>query len=171
VIGKARLEYYGYVRRLPNKAHSEPLFEHFFKTVNPLNSPLDETVFREQLQKWWTIAHEILLQRGLDALPEEFKCFPALIFQALALSLQFLPTNHGLNLEGLKFGPFQTDAELSREYTDCGIAVSKIIGKARLTLTGVQYSFMRDWWYVNAGDLTRAWNLSGQTVKYDHHEL
>jgi hypothetical protein len=162
---KTRSDYYGYVRRLPSIAQCNLLYRYFFSLVNPLNNPLDETIFRAQLNDWWPLAHEKLVENGPEALPDEFKCFPALIFQVLAFALLYLPASHESILDDLKFGP-QTFTELSAEYTDCGIALSKLSGKGRLTLTGVLYSSLRGFWYVNIGDLTQAWNFSGQIVKY-----
>jgi hypothetical protein len=171
VQSKVRSEYWGYVRRLPPKAHCEVLFRYFFETINPLNVALDETIFRVQLATWWNLAHETLLHNGLEGLPDEFKCFPAILFQMFAIVLQFLPPSHDVSLEDLKFGPSQTFAELSEEYGDCGMALAKLIRREKATFTGVQYSFLRDWWYVNTGELTRAWNHSRQTIKYSFIHL
>lgn len=141
------------------------LFQYFFTNANPLNSALDETIFREQLERWWELAYDILLKQGPEKLPKDFQCFPALIFQVLAVTLQLLPVSYDPRLDELKFGPLQTFAELSREYTDCGVDLSNLLGRAKTTLVGVQQSYMRDYWLLNSGDLMQAWNHSGETVK------
>jgi hypothetical protein len=141
------------------------LFKHFFDDVNLLNSALDETMFREQLDHWWSDAYGIILEKGPGKLPEDLRSFPALIFQVLALALEFLPLSYDTRLDELKFTPSQTFLELSREYSDCGVAIAKLFARAKPTLIGVQHSFMRDWWLINMGDIMEAWNHSGETVR------
>jgi hypothetical protein len=87
------------------------------------------------------------------------------MFQVLAISLQLLPSSYDPGLDELKSGPLQTFDDLSREYTECGMDLSKLLGRARTTLVGVQHSYMRDYWLINSGDLMQAWNRSGETVK------
>jgi len=152
VQNRVRSEYYAYVRRIPPKVPCEVLFKCFFNGLNNLNAALDETIFREQLDHWWTLAHEVLLKQGPEKLPDDLRCFPALIFQVLALALQFLPLSLEPQVDELKFSPLQTFAELSRE-------------KSRPTLVGVQQSFLRGCWLTNTGDVMQSWNHSGQTVK------
>jgi hypothetical protein len=159
-----RSEYYGYVRRLPPRKHCEVLCKHFFDVVNPINSALDETMFREQLDYWWSDAYGMILDNGPGKLPEELRSFPALMFQVLAVALQFVPPSN-TSLDELKFAPSQTFLELSREYFECGVAMAKLFARARPTLSGVQHSFMRDWWLINMGDLMEAWNHSGESVR------
>lgn len=95
------------------------------------------------------------------------RCFPALIFQVLAITLQFISGAYKAEIDELRFGPSQSVAELSKEYSDCGVSLCDLIGSAKFTLMGVQHSSMRDWWLLNAGDLVQAWTHSGQTVRYD----
>ncbi len=162
---KNRIEYYSYVRRLPSKRHCDILFQRFFADINPINSPLDGSIFEEQLQRWWDLAYSKLLKGGLDELPEDIRCFPALIFQVLAVTLQFLPRSDETTIDELKFGPSQTIMELSKEYSDCGVSLAKIVGKARLSLVGVQHGSMRLWWLISIGNLMQAWAYTGQIVK------
>jgi hypothetical protein len=159
-----RSEYYAYVRRLPHRKYCEVLFRHFFVDVNLINSALEETMFREQLDHWWSDAYGIILEKGPGDLPEDLRSFPALMFQVLAIALQSVPLSV-TSLDELKFAPSQTFLELSREYSECGVAMAKLFVRASPTLSGVQHSFMRDWWLVNMGDLIEAWNHSGETVR------
>jgi hypothetical protein len=165
IQSRLRAEYYGYVRRIPPAPICEVLFQILFGGVIQLNSALDETIFREQLGRWRGIAYDTLLNHGPENLPDELRYFPALIFQVLALALQFVPATQHSQLDELKFAPSQTFAQLSREYTDCGVAITGILVKSKPTLVAVQQNFLRDWWLMNNGDLVQAWNHSGQTVK------
>lgn len=133
---------------------------------NPLNSALDEVIFREQLEQWWSIAYDVLLKEGPEKLPKDLQCFPALMFQVFAVAVQTLPLKYDSRLDELKFAPSQTFAQLSKEYSDCGVELIKLLGKGRLTLVGVQESFMRTAWLINEGNLMLGWKHSGETVKY-----
>jgi hypothetical protein len=166
IQSRIRAEYYGFVRRIPPQPICEILFQVFFEGPNWLNSPLDETIFREQLQSWRDVAYDILVENGPESLPDELRYFPALIFQVFAVSLQFLPATPDPRLDVLKFAPSQTFAQLSKEYTDCGAALAGLLVKTKPTLVAVQQSFIRDLWLTNNGELIKAWNHSGQTVKY-----
>jgi hypothetical protein len=114
---------------------------------------------------WQEVAYDIILDHGPERLPEELRYFPALLFQLLALALQFIPTSPNPLINELKFAPSQTFLQLSKEYTDCGVAIARLLEKSRPTHVAVQQSFIRDWWLTNNGDLIQAWNHSGQTVK------
>jgi hypothetical protein len=153
------------VRRLPPASACESLFQIFFGDLNQLNSAVDETIFREELSCWKELAYDILLDHGPDRLPERLRYFPALLFQILALALQFVQTSSDPLIQELKLSPSQTFAQLSREYTECGVAIAELLEKSRPTLMAVQQSFIRDWWLINNGDLIQAWNHSGQTVE------
>jgi hypothetical protein len=165
IQSKIRSEYYGYVRRLPSNMHCEILLQIFFANINPINNALAEPIFREQMGRWRSLAYEILLTQGPEKLPDDLRFFPVLIFQTLAVALQFLSIPYDERLEELKFGPSQSFADLSREYSECGVALYKSLGKARPTLIGVQHGFLRDVWLTNKGDILQAWNHSGQTIK------
>ena len=164
---KIRAEYYGYVRRLPSKMHCERLFKPFFANINDLNTALSEVIFREQSTRWWKNSYETLLREGPESLPADLLYFPALLFQVLAVALQFLPAEYDVHINELKFSPSQTLGELSREYSDCGVALASLLKEQRPTLVGVQQNFLRDVWLASTGDLSQAWSHSGQTVKYD----
>ncbi|KAG0650151.1 Short-chain dehydrogenase reductase [Hyphodiscus hymeniophilus] len=165
VQSRIRAEYFGFVRRLPSREVCEVMYQLFFITANQIFVALDETIFREQLARWWDIAYDVLLKQGPETLPQELQCFPALIFQVIAVTLQFLPQLYDPRLDELKFGSQQSFTELSREYTDCGMELSKLLGRARTTFVGVQHSYMRSCWLVYTGDLMQAWNHSGETVR------
>jgi hypothetical protein len=141
------------------------LFYAFFTRANHFNVALDETIFREQLDRWWTLAYAVLPKQGPEGIPEDLRCFPALIFQVLAIALQYRPLNCEPRLDELKFSPSHTIVDLSTEYSECGTALANFLGRAKPTFVGVQQSFLRDCWLVNSGDLIRAWDHSGESVK------
>jgi hypothetical protein len=160
-----RADYYNYVRRLPSKIHCETLFNYFFSGINYTNTncSLDEPIFREQLEQWWT-AYDTILEQGPEHLSDDLRCFPALMFQILATSLQFLPPSYNNQLDELKFSALQSFYGLGVEYSECGVALSSL-AFIKPSLVGVQQRHMRVWWSVYAGDMMRGWHDTSQTMK------
>jgi len=136
----------------------------YLDPLKDLHLPVEEFIFREQLQEWWTLAHDLLPKYGPESIPKELRCFPGVIFQILAIVVQFLPTNYDPRLDELRFGPSQTFSELSKEYSDCGVAIAKLLGHDNATFIGVQHSLLRDIWLCHSGHLMQAWEHSGKTV-------
>jgi hypothetical protein len=159
-----REEYYNYVRRLPPKPACEVIFKYFFPGCNDVYALLSEAFFKEQYNRWMTLAHDILPKKGARHLPDDIRCFPALLFQVIAVTLQFISDLHEPLLDELRYGS-QTFAELSREYSDCGVALAEICNRLKLTFIGVQHNFMRGFWLRNSGNIIGAWNHSGETVR------
>jgi hypothetical protein len=133
--------------------------------MNKLYVAFDEFMLREQLERWWSISYDILLTKGPDGLPKDLLYIPALIYQLLALSLQSLPFPYDSRLDDLKFGPSQTFAALSREYSESGVDVAKIVESTGPSYIGVLHSSMRDLWLNNNGDALGSWNHSRETIK------
>ncbi|KAF1991251.1 hypothetical protein K402DRAFT_369206 [Aulographum hederae CBS 113979] len=172
-----RTTYFSYVRRLPIQRHCAVLASFFFRVANSCNSALDESIFNEQMDLWWSTAYVTILKSGPERLPNDLRYFPALMFQVLALALQFWPLDDGDSdgnvpgeadlgfIKELKFAPEQSTEELSAEYSDCGTALSKILGEESLSLVGVQQDLLRKLWLTNIGEMAQAWNSAGMTIK------
>lgn len=165
IRSRIRAEYIGYVRRLPPSSSCEVLFKLFFGGINSIHSSLDEVKFREQLNRWDELGRDIVLNQSPESLPEELLHFPALLFQLLAVSLQYLPALYHADLDKLKFCPSQTLDQLSAEYSDCAAALTLLVRHSRPSLVAIQQSLLKDWWLTNNGDLSQAWDHSGQTVR------
>jgi hypothetical protein len=153
------------VRRLPPTKHHEILFQTFFQQVNSTVAVLDETIFREQAVQWWKTANEIILANGPEALPADLLAFPALLFEVFALALIRTTGSYEPQLDELKFSPSQTFKALAAEYIDCAESLSNLLAVAKPTITGIQQSLVLSQWYIDAGDLMRAWVQSGETVR------
>ena len=133
--------------------------------MNSTVAALDETIFREQAARWWASGNEIILTRGPEGLPADLLAFPALLFEVFALALIRITGSYESQLDELKFTPSQTFKALATEYIDCAESLSKLLGVATPTITGIQQSLVLTQWYIDAGDLMRAWNQSGETVR------
>lgn len=171
IQSKIRSQYYGYVRRLPSKQHQEVLVQIFFSEVNNTVAVLDETIFKEQAARWWTTGIDIVLSEGPEGLPADLLAFPALIFEVFALALIRINGPYDLRLDELKFSPSQTFNALAQEYIESAEALSRLLAVATPTLTGIQQSAVLTQWLIDTGDIMRAWDNSGKTVRQEEVTL
>jgi hypothetical protein len=141
------------------------IIRYFFDEVNWHYAVLDEIIFREQFQQWQSIEYKTFIEEGPEKLPEELPHFPALLFQITALSLQNLPTAYNEELEELKFRPSQTYVELSKEYTECAVALTTLLGRSKPTLVGIQQAFLRCTWMLNTVGVAQAWQTMCQVTR------
>jgi hypothetical protein len=165
IQSKIRSQYYGYVRRLPPKQHHEILLQIFFHQVNSTVAVLDETIFREQAVRWWASGHDIILTKGPEGLPVDLLAFPALLFEVFAVALIRITGSYEPQLDELKFAPSQTFNALAHEYIECAETMSRLLAIATPTVTGIQQGMVLTQWLIDIGDLMRAWDHSGKTVR------
>jgi hypothetical protein len=150
---------------LPPKQYQELLFQIYFTQVNSLITAVDETIFREQAAQWWAFGNDIVLTKGPEGLPVDLVAFPALMFEIFALALIRNTTSYELQLDELKFAASQTFHALAHEYIECAEGLSKLFAPTKTALTGIQQSMLFSQWLIDTGDLMRAWDHSGETVR------
>lgn len=93
-------------------------------------------------------------------LSTELRYFPALLFQVIALSLQFLPPDwHGLS--GSSYELFT-----SRTYSDLGDRLLYLLERPGLAITAIQADFLRSSWLKNCGRAVEAWHTVGYAIRY-----
>jgi len=95
-----------------------------------------------------------------EELSKELRYFPALLFQVLALALQFLPSAAAV----WKRLP-TNDIALCRRYSDIGVELMVILGRPGVALTAVQADFLRTSWLKNIGRGVEAWHSIGNAIR------
>lgn len=93
-------------------------------------------------------------------LSTELRYFPALLFQVIALSLQFLPPDWDV-LSGLSH-----ELSTSRTYSDLGDRLLYLLGRPGLNITAIQADFLRSSWLKNCGRAVEAWHTIGYAIRY-----
>ena len=91
--------------------------------------------------------------------------FPALLFQCLALALQFQPLEDDPNLDSLKYAVGMSFDDVASEYSQCGISIMALLGKRHTTLTTVQAGFLRTAFLKNYGMVPESWHSLSQTIR------
>jgi hypothetical protein len=157
-------KYKSLIRQLPARAYIEKLVVSYFHEVNDQYYPLDEGMFRDQLQQWYNLPLSTL-NEGPLSLPVDLRFLPALLFQMMALALQYQPVDHDPSLHCLKYAAGMSLCDLSRDYTQSGIAISSLLGKRHTSLQAVQAGFLRTTYLKNGGMIPESWHSLSQTIR------
>lgn len=159
-----KAQYDSFVLRLPPKSYSIGLVSFFFDNVNDLQySIVEQHFFQPQLDEWWDCISYLPTIGHPRNLPNNDEYFPALLFQVIALSLQFLPPTFDIDLEPLKQGKSLTT--LSAEYSNLGCALLDLLGRERPTLSAIQHDLLHSAWLKNADMIPESWHTLGQAIR------
>jgi Fungal specific transcription factor domain len=159
-----REKYKSHIRQLPAKPFIEDLVNTYFQEVNLQYYPLDEGIFRDLLQSWNSLSFSTLNKGPLE-LSGDLQFFPALLFQILALALQFQPPDYDPNLESLKYAAAMSLDDLASDYSESGSSILALLGKRNTTLVAVQAGFLRTQFMKNCGLVPESWHNLSQTIR------
>jgi len=159
-----REKYKNFIRQLPAKQYIEQLVATFFKEVNYQYYPLDEAIFRDHLEDWNNLSFSTL-NKGPSELSGNMQFFPALLFQCLALALQFQPPDYDRNLDSIKYAAGMTFDDLANDYSESGMSIVCLLGKRHTTLVAVQAGFLRTSFLKNCGMVPESWHSLSQTIR------
>jgi hypothetical protein len=136
----------------------------FFREVNHQYYPLDEGIFRDHLKNWNSLPFSTL-NKGPVELSGDLQFFPALLFQCLALALQFQPLEYDPSLDSLKYAAGMSFDDLASDYSESGISIMALLGKRHTTLVTVQAGFLRTAFLKNCGMVPESWHSLSQTIR------
>lgn len=159
-----REKYKGLIRQLPSKPIIENMVKTFFREVNHQYYPLDEGIFRDHLKDWFSLSLSTL-NNAPHELSGNMQFFPALLFQCLALALQFQPLKYDSCLESLKYAVGMSFDDLASDYSQSGISLMALLGKRHATLITVQAGFLRTSFLKNYGMVPESWHSLSQTIR------
>ncbi|KAH7412713.1 hypothetical protein BKA64DRAFT_567032 [Cadophora sp. MPI-SDFR-AT-0126] len=157
-------KYKSLIRQLPAKPYIEKLIVCYFREVNWQYSPLDEGTFRDHLKNWHNLSFSTLNKGPLE-LPPDLQFFPALLFQTLALALQFQPVDYDQSLDSLKYAAGMSFDDLASDYSESGCQILCLLGKRHTTLVTVQAGFLRTAYLKNCGLVPESWHYLSQTIR------
>jgi hypothetical protein len=157
-------KYKSLIRQLPSKQYVEILLMTYFREVNYEYYPLDENIFRDHLKNWDNLSFSILC-KGPKELTGDLRFFPALLFQILALALQFQPLNYDSTLESIKYAAGMSLDDLASDYSESGAQITLLLGKEQATLVTVQAGFLRTSFLRNCGMVPESWHSLSQTIR------
>ncbi|KAM3080688.1 hypothetical protein ACMFMG_005622 [Clarireedia jacksonii] len=159
-----REKYKSLIRQLPSRPYIEMLLETFFHEVNFQYYALDEATFRDHLRNWNNLSFTTL-NKGPQELPPDLQFFPALLFQTLAMALQFQPPDYDPSLDALKYAAGMSFDDLAADYSESGVSILSLLGKRNTTLVTVQAGFVRTAYLKYSGMVAESWHSLSQTIR------
>lgn len=91
----------------------------------------------------------------------ELRYFPSLLFQVIALALQFLPKDGGVLAKSSSTG-----IATSQTYSNLGDELLSRLGRPGFALAAVQADFLRSSWLKNCGRGIEAWHAVGHAIRF-----
>lgn len=147
--------------QLPSKPAVEELVAVYFADVNWQYFILEKCYFDCLLSCWYGVNTGSVKHLDLEQIAKELHYFPALLYQVLALALQFLsPGSTAWKL----LSP--NDISLCGSYSDIGMELMTTLGRPGLALTAVQADFLRTSWLKNNGRGVEVWHSIGNAIRY-----
>jgi hypothetical protein len=149
------------IAKLPPRTVIEALVNLFFDEVNSHYFILERFYFNELFSRWPS-KENVQPAKDLNSaqLSTELRYFPALLFQIIALSVQFLPPDwNGLSGSSYKLST-------SRTYSDLGDRLLYLLDRPGLAISAIQADFLRSSWLKNCGRTVESWHTVGYAIRY-----
>src|SRR3979411_178991 len=148
------------VAKLPSRRIIDKLIAAFFANVNWHYDIVEKFYFDDIFLHWSASKPFSVKYLSPKELFQELRYFPALLFQVLAHSLQFLSPEAALLRE-------MSESELisSQRYSDIGNEIMGLLGRQGLALTAVQADLLRSSLLKNVGRGTEAWFSLGNAIR------
>lgn len=159
-----REKYKNLIRQLPSRSYIDQLIDTYFREINWHYCSLDRHAFDQHLHGWVNLSFSVL-NKGPQELPANLRFFPALLFQMLALALQFHNPGQDSSLDCLKYVKEMTLDDLASDYSESGADILKLLGKRDLTLVTVQAGFLRTSFLKNSGNIPESWHSLSATIR------
>lgn len=152
--------YHSLVALLPPVAISKALIDTYFAEVSWYSAQLDRYYFEADYALWlktYNTACENVLSRDLQF-------FPALLFQVLAVAVQFLTPN-ALTARLLRAEDSTNRERLSHRYSTAGTEIMAILKRHNPTLASIQHDQIRSLWLKCCSRGTESWYALSEAVR------
>jgi hypothetical protein len=154
----------GLVKQLPSNTIAEELVNVFFSEANWYFGVLERHYFDKLHNSWHALSDAMPPKGEFGNILRDLQYFPALLFQVLAVALQYLPPNTAsarvLHLKD----PAACD-RLSQEYSRLGMDIMALLGRHNSSPTAVQQDLMRALWLKNCSRGTESWYSLGDAIR------
>ncbi|OGM45258.1 hypothetical protein ABOM_006450 [Aspergillus bombycis] len=147
------------ISRLPPKNIMDELITTFFSDVNWQYFIVEKFYFNDLLVRWYCTETSQPTYLSSYEFSQELRYFPSLLFEVVALSLQFLPPG------APAWRYFGDETRLSQKYSDLGVELVQLLGVQGTALTAVQASLLRASWLKNLGRGIDAWRSLGNAIR------
>jgi len=154
--------YLGMKARLPVRSIQEELLIIFFQECNWFFGLLEPYCFRKLQRKIEAIEQDV--SRNAQQMLTSWS-FTALLFQTLAVALQFLPAG-ATCIEALAIQNRATRDALSERYSNISSHIISIVSQTKTDITCVECLLLRAFWLKNSGRGKESWRALGNCVRY-----
>ncbi|KAJ5094429.1 hypothetical protein N7456_010290 [Penicillium angulare] len=149
---------------MPSHAVTRELIEIYFSEANWYFATLEKHYFEKLYSAWYAISVASGDDFNFEGLSRDLLYFPALIFQVLAVALQFIPPGIPC-IQALDVDNFTKRDYLSGEFSARGVEIVRVVGRNNATLTAVQNDLMRALWLKNYSQGREAWHVLGGAIR------
>ncbi|KAL3419598.1 fungal specific transcription factor domain-containing protein [Phlyctema vagabunda] len=153
-------KYWHIAADLPSESMTDDLIATYFSEVSWIYTLLEPYYFRKALRQWREFTSSTSGSVHIETLSADAQCFPALLFQVLALTLQFLPPE--TNIEEF---PDLNVLEISNNFTENGVELISLLGLRGTGFIAVQHDLCRAAWLKNRGRGTESWHTLGNSIR------
>jgi hypothetical protein len=160
-LSESRSIYLAIRAQLPIKKIRRALIDTYFNECNWYFGLLERHYFDTWQAEWDVLDATSSSSTGLS-----MSCwrFTGLIFQLLAVALQFLePQAHCTEM--LDIVSDTSRVALSRRFSENAVQVFELAGRYGADLVGVHHSLLRAFWLKNAGCGKEAWFSVGESIR------
>lgn len=145
---------------LPPRSVVEELVRLFFAQVNWHYFIIEKFYFDDMFARWQSTKVDPVGYLTHEELSRELQYFPAVVFQVIALALQFLPPDAPTAVQSL---PDTLPSPLT--YSNWGDELLSLLGRPGFTLTGVLADLLRSSFLKNCSQGIQAWHAVGYSVR------
>lgn len=152
------------LRTLPQAAAETELIGVFFADANSQIGIISHYFFNRTLSTWNQIRPNLSKSRTLEVIRRELLYFPALLFQMLAVALQYVDLD-STTVRLLQLDSYDAVDSLAQKYSLRGMEIMKLLGRHNPTLMSVEHDLLRCFWLKNSSNATEAWYILGDAIR------
>ena len=152
------------VSALPEQEVTDRLVDIFFNEANSHVGVLSRYFFHKAESAWRAHSDELAKTFKLEGLSRDVLYFPAVLFQVLAVALQYVTLDSEMT-KVLALTTYAEIDELSQRMTELGMELMKLLGRHSPTVMSVQHDLMRAFWLKNCSCGTESWYILGDATR------
>lgn len=149
---------------IPSQAITRELIEIYFSEANWYFALLEKYYFEKLYRSWYALNNHSRENGHPEGLSIDILYFPALLFQVIAVALQFAPLNIS-SLQALGVDDFTRRDRLSSDFSTSGMEIVRIVGGHDPSIVVVQSNIMRALWLKNSSRGREAWHVLGGAIR------
>lgn len=162
------------ISRLPPSSAIDALVQNFYEEADWYFTVLDQPYLDWQRREWdangpreqldFATSLHLIKSNPTKVGTRDWLYFPAVLFQVLAISLQFLPQDAAVRTT-LSIQDVVSSDQLSTMYSDTGDEITTLLERHNSTVSAVLADFLRCTWLKNNGRGSESWFVLGGAIR------